>query len=378
VCCSTIQLYFVVNLCSTKYKNDIVDVIITDDLKNSHTIVENANKNHIFNEAVEVRCSKSSMEERTASGLNRLNKLFNHKHDASNFYEPKKVYDCLLLNSISSFTQGLYEILYENNKNIKVLFIEDGFSTYCFQGTELLKNITRNSVWYRKAIYKVMGIRLLVNNIDAQLMYEPENALWEAPFPRIKVDKIDVNNKEIQKQLSLMFNYESMTDVFDRAVIFFEESYRAEGIEINDVELVEKIASWIGKENIMIKIHPRNKKNVFRELGYKTNENTEIPWEVIFMNNGELKDKLLVSIASGCIVTPYTLFNADYTAVSLMNMPNINPSGFLPEYYDYFRKQIYSKNPDIFKQPYSEAELKQIILNFMGGKHNEDRCIDSD
>lgn len=60
------------------------------------------------------------------------------------------------------------------------------------------------------------------------------------------------------------------------------------GAGVNDVELIEALADKVGKQNMMVKIHPRNPVNRFEKLGYKTNHNTAIPWEVIVMNTDDI------------------------------------------------------------------------------------------
>ena len=41
-----------------------------------------------------------------------------------------------------------------------------------------------------------------------------------------------------------------------------------DGYNVNDVEIVEKIASIVGKEKLFVKTHPRNPENRFEKLGY--------------------------------------------------------------------------------------------------------------
>ena len=361
VCFSTIQTYFVINLCHTIFKNDKVDVIFTDDLKYSSKLVESANKNGVFHRAYYVVCAEQSRKDREAKGFRKLDYLINRRKNARKAFAREESYDYLLFNSTNSFTQGLYENLYNINNNLKVYFIEDGFSTYCVQGDALLNKYKKNKKLYRRIIYGLFGIRLLIENIDAQLMYTPEAAQWEAPFERIRVPQIDTSKEEIRRDFNLLFQYQNMKDQYDTPIIFFEECYRADGIEINDVELVEKLDTWVGKENSMVKMQPINRKNIYKELGYKTNENIEIPWEVIFMNQPEMENKLLISIASGCIVTPYTMFGSNGTVIALFNMKQINPGNFYPDYYEYFREHIFKERPDLFLQPSDMNEFHEMI-----------------
>lgn len=78
----------------------------------------------------------------------------------------------------------------------------------------------------------------------------------------------------------------------------------------------------------MVKIHPRNPVNRFEKLGYKTNHNTAIPWEVIVMNTDDISDKVLITVASSCILNPIIVFGKEVHAFSLYDCID-----HIPRYY---------------------------------------------
>lgn len=45
--------------------------------------------------------------------------------------------------------------------------------------------------------------------------------------------------------------------------IFFRGIFFAEGVQIDDLEVIEKLAERVGRDKIMVKIHPRNPHNRF-------------------------------------------------------------------------------------------------------------------
>ena len=90
--------------------------------------------------------------------------------------------------------------------------------------------------------------------------------------------------------------------------------------------MVNKIAEVVGKENIFVKIHPRNKVNRFQKLGYVTNQNTEIPWEIIALNI-PISEKVLLTIASGSALTSLVnMSSVPKKIVMLMNCKEIDDS----------------------------------------------------
>ena len=164
--------------------------------------------------------------------------------------------------------------------------------------------------------------------IDTLYVLNPEVMTYNTYFNIKKMPAIDCNNKDLINIYNLIFEYNESVDSYSQKIIFFEESYYADGYNCNDIEIVEKIAKIVGKENLFIKIHPRNPKNRFKELGYKTNTNTSIPWEVIAMNM-DLSKKILLSIASVSVLTPSTMLGKQYEGVLLMNV--ISDKSFLKQ-----------------------------------------------
>lgn len=382
VCSSSIQIMFVLNLKSTILRDDIVEVIFTDTLNGYKKLVDNSNRYKIFDAAYAVESFNLSRRKgiyRKRGFFHNILFLKNRKKYVSNLLNIEWEYDAVMFSNVDDFTCGIYDCCYQKNRKIKLFLFEDGYSTYCVQGNVLLKSIEKNKKIMYKIMNLILGIKTAVLNIEGQFLYDVESIEWEAYFRRIPVKKFDSNNEQNVNRLNLLFGIDEITDTYDEPVIFFEESYRTEGIPMNDVEIVNNIASWIGKENIIVKIHPRNKDNVYKKLGYKTNVDTLVPWEVIFINNPQMENKLLISVASGSIATPYTMLGKETHSVALVDMKQVNPSGWISEYYDYLRRKIFKVRPDIFSCPRDEVELKIIVQEFVSrlGEKNENSSIRS-
>ena len=91
-------------------------------------------------------------------------------------------------------------------------------------------------------------------------------------------------------------------DSYSEEVIFFEESYFADSIDVGDELIIKQIANKVGLDNFLLKIHPRNPVNRFESVGIHVNKDTSIPWEIIALNK-DLNDKILITIASGSALT---------------------------------------------------------------------------
>lgn len=117
----------------------------------------------------------------------------------------------------------------------------------------------------------------------------------------------------VKAMLIKIFGYEPLPE---DTYIYFEDYFFPERHISNDMQLFESIAAIVGKENITVKTHPRSDLNRFERLGYKTVGKTNVPWEVQMLG-GDIRRKVLISVTSTSILTPYVIFDSDIHVISL-------------------------------------------------------------
>lgn len=270
------------------FKKDKIDIIISDHMNNGKEIAKHIRETKKFNNVYYLETFNY------ARGINKFYRFICPKIVCKNIFIPfKDKYDVLLVSNMDYFSQLLYK--FNVKKDGQVYWYEDGSASY---SAACEKYYIRKDIFVKKKIYR---------NVEGLFLFTPEHLCWKPNFKKIKIPAISKENIEYRNMLNQIFQFEKSKDKYDVKYIFFEESYSSEGFKIDDVELVEKIAKKVGKDNIMIKIHPRNPINRFKERGFKTNTNTEIPWELIVMNN-DLSDKVLLTVSSTSVLNPYLLF----------------------------------------------------------------------
>ena len=263
-------------------------------------------------------------------------------------------YTDLYAANFDGFTQMLFNALSRKNPGLKLHIFEDGLSTYCsfepyYRSMKNYYYDTSKSTQHPIKTFirdKVYKKRLIFGNISRILVFNPDVMRWNPGCEIFGMDKIDRNDLFFRNMVNQIFGYEYSTDCYDRKYLFFEESFYADGYAINDVELVEKLASHVGKENIMIKIHPRNPENRFAALGYKTNRDTSIPWEVIMMNMGNISDMVFVTVASSAILNPIMIFGLKIRAYSLYPCLSTVPSTLQGQSWA-FLEELFNKYADM-------------------------------
>jgi len=88
---------------------------------------------------------------------------------------------------------------------------------------------------------------------------------------------------------------------------------------------MRQIAGIVGKENIIVKLHPRNMADTWTSHGFKTLGVTDVPWELVLLAN-DIEDKVFLTVSSTASLNGLTLMDKEVKAVLLYNMLNIGRS----------------------------------------------------
>lgn len=268
-------------------------------------------------------------------------------HNQSNRYTVNldgldKRYDIFLYANISRIAGYVVDRLMTKNRDLSVQMFEDGFSTYStYTGNYLEKRSIKH--WFtRRALWKTREL----------FIFNPDIMAWKPSFHVTKISS-DYSKDSINR-INRIFGYDLLKDDYSKRVIFFEESYSADGKTVDDVDLLEEIAKVVGKENIIVKIHPRNPTNRFSEHGFVTNTNTSIPWEVILIN-GDFSESIFVTMASNAAMNPFFLFGKSTPAFLLFKCSK-TPEAMYKDIIE-FDEQLCSKYPEVFYIPASYEEM---------------------
>ena len=119
-------------------------------------------------------------------------------------------------------------------------------------------------------------------------------------IPSIQIPLIN-KYSEIKDYLNTVFCKDRIFEYKER-YIFLSCIYDVEGGEaIGEFELAKAIADKVGKNNLLVKVHPRDDKEKYISAGLKVDENSSVPFEVIQINN-DFSDKILITTLSGSIL----------------------------------------------------------------------------
>lgn len=301
ICKTPYQLIVITQLVLTQYGNDINDLLICDTIAHVEDLSASIREANIFN-SVEIHRSMS-VQNRVSKRKYYLiagKQILNIKRAVFGF---QARYDRLFICNLSFEETLIYRELKHANRHLKKYMFEDGFATYTemygrfFDALYVKKSFLHNI----RALQKRLKYGAFAK-VDGLFVFSPELLDWHPAFDVLTIPKIDPEDTSARAAFNKIFGIHKFEDSYEEKYVFFEEAYYADGNDVGDVELVNRIAGVTGKNNLIVKIHPRNPENRFRALGYKTNVNTFVPWEIIALNI-DLKEKVLITIASGSALT---------------------------------------------------------------------------
>lgn len=263
--------------------------------------------------------------------------LFNNRFplECSNIEQLE--YDEIFFFNFNYFNFCLYYLIKEINPELVCKRFEEGYTS----GFDFDAFITGSAKLQRK--FEVFHNRSLAMTVDEMYFYEPEFVLFSNNCKISPIPKLEKNDIQIRDILNKIFDY-SCSDEYDRKYIFFEESYNVDGKAMDDLELVLKIADKVGRDNIMVKLHPRSRVDRFEKHGIKTNKTVGMPWEVVIMNNN-FANKVFLTIASGSVLSPRILFGETIPTYMLFNCTETKSS---------FINDNFCKYLELFKNKYGK------------------------
>lgn len=324
ICNTPYQLLIACNIKHQVLSDYLVDVIISNHFDGSEEIVERINANKVFFNksyyAPNFDFCRRRGEWASKRNDNRLLYNLDIKKTVETFVFLEDSYDELWIANWEEFANAVFNYIRRYlNHNIVCNIYEDGFVSCLWDWRTVSIELADKSIIRKIYENKFLNIQYTHLNISEYYVTKPELMKFDPGCVVKKIPEMNKYDSSFINDVNIVFNYESCCDIYDKKVIFFEESYHADGTEIGDAELVDSLADIVGMDEIMIKIHPRSKDNRWATRGYKTNTNFSIPWEVIALNQN-MSNKILVGIACGSIANSYILFGIGGKSISMLKL----------------------------------------------------------
>lgn len=303
----------IVACCVQKQNQETAVIILTDHTYGMDRICARINKyTSLFQKAYYVEAKKYSLIN------NYSNKLIDEELLA--FVTNNDCMECkhIFVGSLEPYMRRLIKVfkcdLRRDELNIGI--IEDGFSTYSYFGETI-----------NKYEYK--------DNIHELFLYDPSLISWHSDIKLTQINKIHFASEEFVKELNKIFGYYELEDKYCEKYIVLSSAAEEIAPVKNKNDILNCLAEHVGKENIIIKTHPRMKKDYYIELGFHVNNNSNVPWEIIAFNM-DFSNKIIISNCSGSLYTPKLLFDKQMKGITVMKFVDFPDSYGMVNYYTEF------------------------------------------
>lgn len=269
------------------------------------------------------------------------------------FFAPAPVIDTVYTSMFVPIDHLLWKMCYylhkQEGKSLQLFMYDEGFRSYTMD-LELSEKFRYDQYAYGKsAFYK---------NIDGYYLHVPElycaprYAKEFLPIPKVMEKPL------IKEKLLGVFDYGELPK---ERFIFMEDFFFADKQQGNDMELLESVANVVGKENIIVKRHPRASVDRFTLRGFKTMSHQRTPWEMLVLGN-DMRDKVLLAVSSTAIYTPYQVFRQKVHAIELIEMFNGENQTHSDEAFPEYKKNLTefcNQEGTILHTPKNEVELEE-------------------
>lgn len=357
-CATTFQLFNTLNLViNGGFQGDVIDVMI-DNASPLEQYIPALEQLGFFREVLQYDYLSLQQEWKNMNFAQRM-KASQKPLDLVKYDWGERTYTDIYVANAWAAHKLIYYSLVQSKIYPKIHLYEDGTVSYAMRPFDNYETEGIDHDFFKGYGYKKKIVELLI--------YQPDLFTGKILCPVNQLPRICRESEEIQKVYRTVYGYEELPK---EKYIFFEEASIQDQYPCNDFELFEMVAKEVGKENIIVKRHPRNRVDRFSAAGYRVMENQTIPWEVCLLQN-DVSDKVLVTITSGATMTPQLIFEEAADGIHLAKMlQGFTPTTYHPQFFGFHKRlaEWSNQNDTVVYQPTSMMELKEVI-KYISAKH---------
>lgn len=345
ICRTPFQVITALVLFYSRLKGERNDLLITSNFSQSKDVAQKCQMLSCFENVLYFN----------SEGFNHVKGVINPNVFLAQLKPTLKKYDTIYTNSLYG---DLEDALMYFNKDANVVLFDEGYSSY-------LDLSLKNNLSLRHKICVYISHLLYHRTpshkaIKQQLLYDPDLIVSDMPYPIGKIYEMETEiTDKVMSATSFIFNIKNSIAEYSKKYIYFEESFANDFNNNGDLDIIEMIASIVGKENLLVKLHPRDKTNRFSNKGISTNINLSVPTEAL-LSEMQKQDKIFISFSSGATVNYKFICNYNVKTILLYKLV---PNGFITmsqKQKEWFEKFITKYNQNIYA-PETKEDLVSLL-----------------
>lgn len=328
---------------------DQADLIITDTFAGYAKIVERINETNFFRNVFVANVKNIIIPRNRTDKYNKVAFFLNYKKRLPKL---KSTYDYFFYNNEDIYTYNMITFLKINNSKCCVCRFEEGYSSYTNLNSASFKS--QCAIKIRNFFLKNVSIKN-----DYFYVFEPDLLMRKYTEAVTKIERKHIMEESYKKFVSYIFQVDKTMKTYDKPYVIFEESFVADGFDIDDLNVYKKIINYFGKNNFTVKMHPRSLRNRFENIVDDVKIPDGIPWEAIALNI-DRDNLILLALGSGSVINSRLLLGNSIKAVLLFECLELRPPAF-NEYFIVFIKKFCEKYGDNVYVPHNIEEALKIL-----------------
>lgn len=243
------------------------------------------------------------------------------------------------------------------NPSCEICLGEDGIGSYI--NPYIYK--PKESNYKAKLLLELTGWNYWLNQIKFQYVLHPGLVAYNSTLNLRRIRPLQLDDEEFYKLTVYIWGDYTISE---RKILFLQQPLKEAGL--NDLEKVQVDFLSLFSDNgisqhISIKLHPRTSERTYaKEFAIIK---PEVMYELAVRNMHDTR--LVVSVISTALLTPFLLWNKTTPIVFLYKLCNNNKaiSGYMERFISLFKQQFVQSGGKIYT-PKNESELVNILKNF--------------
>ena len=281
---------------NTIFKKNDVTLLISDHSNNSNIVANRICEQRLFHQVKYVKTKYLRQKKPFVSKfINVIENIYTknnrYRKELEGISEP--FFDEIVAFNIDILIYNFYSIISTYNPNVIVSGFEEGVLSYGFQRFNSKKLAI---ISHMRRVFRKPRFESALRNFYC---FYPE--IYKGPLNPVQVPVIE-KESEIIDALRKAFELNGKDNCYKQKYIYFSSVYDFEGEHsINEIYVVEQLADLVGKDNLLVKVHPRDARSVYKEKNFNVDKNSNVPWEVIQLTY-DFSDKVFITSTSGSVL----------------------------------------------------------------------------
>ena len=319
ICNTYSQLILAFQLKLTLFANDEVDLWISDNSTNSEEVFLRVKSTKLFNK-IKFLELKSFFYGRSV--LKSLEDIWTYNFGAIKNAEK---YDEIIFYNFTLSIYALSDYYYKIGHNCQWSRFEEGIFSY---NTDFPKSIRLKVTGLFRLFIKRPDVLNLVTRFYCVYPWLKNTHLnWEL----VKIPDFFETKNKLLFYLNYVFDYHS--NIKMPKYIYFASSSDVDNKPFGETSTVIKLANFLGKENFIVKMHPRDNRTIYQDLGINVLDKSFIPWEIIQLNM-DITKHCLLTVNSGAFITISAMLKSQVSGYFLYNMLVSTSQSFISRKYE--------------------------------------------